>query len=57
MPENHKCAYPYCSCPVEPGSKYCSANCEDSRDTAEIFCDCGHEECEGGVNSAARRIA
>jgi len=57
MAQTEKCAHPYCSCPAAEDSQYCSTICEESRETTEIFCDCGHADCEGGVDSAARRIA
>ena len=57
MAQTEKCAHPYCSCLADEDSEYCSPICEESRDTTEIFCDCGHAGCEGGADAAARRIA
>jgi hypothetical protein len=47
-----KCAHPSCVCPAAEGSDYCSASCEDAKDTIEISCDCGHPGCE--LAAAAR---
>ncbi len=42
-----QCQNPVCTCPPQPGGKYCSASCEGSGSTIELDCDCGHEECTG----------
>jgi hypothetical protein len=42
-----QCKNPVCTCPPQPGGKYCSASCEGAGDTIELDCDCGHEECAG----------
>jgi hypothetical protein len=41
------CKNPTCTCPPQPGGKYCSASCEGAGKTIELDCDCGHEECGG----------
>jgi hypothetical protein len=45
--EEKKCQNPVCTCPPQPGGKYCSASCEGAGKTVELDCDCGHEECAG----------
>jgi hypothetical protein len=40
-----KCAHPACACHRAEDSKYCSAYCEDAKDTTEITCGCGHAGC------------
>jgi len=40
-----KCAKQGCNCMAPPGSKYCSAQCEDSRKFMTLRCNCGHPEC------------
>ena len=45
--DKNKCKNPSCTCPAQPGGKYCSASCEGTGDTIELDCDCGHEECGG----------
>jgi hypothetical protein len=44
--ENKKCAHENCSCMAEPGSKYCSLYCEDSKAFHTLSCGCGHEACK-----------
>jgi hypothetical protein len=29
--------------------KYCSAYCEEHKDTTEIACECGHPGCKGEI--------
>jgi len=43
--ETKKCAHPACSCLARKDSKYCSQYCEDTGDTTEIACNCGHANC------------
>jgi len=57
MAQTEKCAHRNCTCPAEPDSEYCSTMCEDSRDTTEIFCECGHDDCKGVAHSAAEESA
>jgi|GEM_PF-269670 hypothetical protein len=45
--EKEQCKNPSCTCPPQPGGKYCSASCEGTGKTIELDCDCGHEECGG----------
>jgi hypothetical protein len=45
--EEKKCQNPVCTCPPQPGGKYCGASCEGAGKTIELDCDCGHEECAG----------
>jgi hypothetical protein len=47
MADVEKCKNPVCSCPPQPGGKYCSASCEGAGKTIELDCDCGHKECTG----------
>ncbi len=42
------CAHEVCNCPVKadgPFGKFCSQHCQDSKDLAELKCDCGHPGC------------
>lgn len=48
--KNKKCAHLLCSCAPREGSKYCSASCEDSKNSTEIACECGHASCTGVVD-------
>jgi hypothetical protein len=50
--ETKKCAHELCSCVAAEGSKYCSLSCEESKDTTEIACECGHPGCKGAVAAA-----
>ncbi|HEU5132278.1 MAG TPA: hypothetical protein VFT26_09255, partial [Pyrinomonadaceae bacterium] len=45
--DQKQCKNPSCTCPAQPGGKYCSASCEGAGDTIELDCDCGHDECGG----------
>ena len=45
--ETKQCKNPPCTCPVQPGAKYCGASCEGTGQTIELDCDCQHPECEG----------
>lgn len=38
------CAHIPCGCPTEPGSEFCSADCERARN--ETDCACGHIDCQ-----------
>ena len=40
-----KCAHKICTCLAKNGSKYCSQQCEDSKDLTTLQCDCGHPHC------------
>ncbi|HKY04150.1 MAG TPA: hypothetical protein VJQ56_04635 [Blastocatellia bacterium] len=44
---NEKCARATCSCPPEPGRKYCSDDCEEvgKMHLMEIACACHHPAC------------
>ena len=48
-----KCAHPACSCPAEPGDKYCSTYCREIGKKMEIACNCGHAGCVEPATSAA----
>ena len=48
--EKKECKNPTCTCPPQPGGKYCSASCEGTGKTIELDCDCGHPECGGNFN-------
>ncbi len=39
-----RCAKQGCGCMAQPGSKYCSTRCEDSRSYTTLKCACGHPE-------------
>jgi len=45
--KKNQCKNPPCTCPPQPGGKYCSASCEGTGKTIELDCDCGHPECGG----------
>jgi hypothetical protein len=47
-----KCAHPICNCEAAPDNQYCSAYCEDAKDTTEISCNCGHAGCELSASRA-----
>jgi metallothionein len=51
MSDAKKCAHSACNCMTT--EKYCSAHCEENKDTVEIVCKCGHAGCtaEVGVNA------
>lgn len=38
-----RCAHSGCTCEVEPGQTYCSADCEEQSD--DETCYCGHADC------------
>ena len=42
-----RCAHSGCTCTVEAGKKYCSAQCETlgPRESADGKCGCGHPGC------------
>lgn len=43
-----KCAHPACKCAVpekSPYGNYCSAQCENEGQTADVKCTCGHPGC------------
>ena len=42
-----KCLHPLCNCQVEADQRYCSQECERSRDDRQERCACGHERCQG----------
>ncbi len=46
MADAKKCAHSSCTC-VVTDKKYCSKQCEDHKDVAELACDCGHPGCSG----------
>jgi hypothetical protein len=41
--EANKCAHVPCQCEPEPGSDYCSTQCEKA--VGETDCSCGHPDC------------
>ena len=45
--QSNQCAHPACSCPVEPGQKYCSDACANAGDKglAATSCSCNHSSC------------
>jgi hypothetical protein len=50
--KQEKCAHELCTCIVEKGTKYCSANCEDGKGLTEVACECEHPSCKGVVAAA-----
>ncbi|HEY6412489.1 MAG TPA: hypothetical protein VIX42_02305 [Edaphobacter sp.] len=40
-----KCAKDGCNCMAQPGSKYCSTQCEDAKKFMTLKCGCGHPAC------------
>ena len=34
--DKNKCKNPSCTCPAQPGGKYCSASCEGAGNTIEL---------------------
>jgi metallothionein len=48
--EAKKCAHPNCSCQVQSGEKYCSAQCAAAGDTPDIDCKCEHPGCAGRID-------
>ena len=40
-----KCATAGCNCMAQPGSKYCSTQCEDGKKFMTLKCSCGHQAC------------
>ena len=47
MLDGDRCKHPPCTCKVEPGTSYCSEQCEAMETTPDIDCRCGHVACEG----------
>jgi hypothetical protein len=47
MSDSDRCKHPPCTCRVEPGTSYCSPQCEAMEDTPGIDCRCGHASCKG----------
>jgi hypothetical protein len=48
MKDAEKCAHPACRCLVPssgPHGKYCSAQCANEKETADVKCTCGHPGC------------
>ena len=43
----NQCAHPGCTCPVEPGQKYCSDACATAPDKglSATSCGCNHSSC------------
>lgn len=46
--EDRKCAHAGCACPADPGSDYCSPECERSNGSLNEACPCTHEICHQG---------
>ena len=44
-PQEKICAHPSCSCPVEPGSNYCSEACQAIGENDTGNCPCTHDAC------------
>jgi len=57
MAQTEKCAHPNCTCPPAEGSKYCSPYCENAKDIAEAFCECGHAGCATDVLAGREHVA
>lgn len=45
MAEDRKCAHPGCICLADPGSDYCSTQCQRANGSEREHCDCPHEMC------------
>lgn len=45
MAEDRKCAHPGCPCPADPGSDYCSKECQTANGEKK-HCTCKHELCQ-----------
>lgn len=43
-----KCSHVGCACPADPGSDYCSTQCQTSDGPAGKACSCTHEICQQG---------
>jgi len=48
MAEDRKCAHAGCGCLADPGSDYCSPECERSNGSMGAICGCNHEICRQG---------
>jgi hypothetical protein len=47
-----KCRHDACSCEAEPGTQFCSNECEsDTRDEGATDCHCGHDDCRATHSS------
>lgn len=44
--KDRKCAHPGCGCPADPGSDYCSPQCQSSKASRDAQCPCGHDACQ-----------
>jgi len=47
-----KCAHPGCACPADPGSEYCSPQCQTSSASRDAKCPCIHELCQQGQQTS-----
>lgn len=47
MLSEDRCKHPPGTCRVQPGTYYCSEQCEAMVGTPDIDCRCGHAECKG----------
>lgn len=43
--EDRTCAHPGCPCPADPGSDYCSPQCQFADDGSAMACPCNHAVC------------
>lgn len=45
MPTEKRCAHPGCPCPADPGSDYCSVQCQAAMSSSLVDCPCNHGVC------------
>jgi hypothetical protein len=51
-----KCTHAGCACPADPGSDYCSPQCQASNGTRNAQCPCTHEVCQPGQQATREGI-
>lgn len=51
-----KCTHAGCACPADPGSDYCSPQCQASNGTRNAQCPCTHEVCQPGQQTTREGI-
>ena len=47
-----KCTHAGCACPADPGSDYCSPQCQTSSASRDAKCPCTHELCQQGQQTS-----
>jgi hypothetical protein len=48
------CAHAACPCPADPGSLYCSPECETTSDAHDTPCQCNHAVCRQAQRTRQR---